>query len=439
MAVVLILVIMENKMSCKILLGAQFGDEGKGKVIDVLAEKSDIIVRYQGGNNAGHTLVYQGKTLVFHLVPSGLLHHNKLCILGNGMVIDLDALFDEFKRLDDLGIKISPENILVSNKAHIILPFQKLMDKHREQRKKDNKIGTTLRGIGPSYEQKFARIGLRVGDLLNIATLDEKLNNIYQYIKEEYTYADQINIDDIESCRKSLHKYTEKLSPMIADISYVLHKSKKAGKRILFEGAQGTMLDIDHGTYPYVTSSNTTAGGACTGAGISPKFIDKVIGVTKAYVTRVGSGYLPTELFDDDGKNLAQIGNEFGATTGRPRRCGWIDLLALRYAVELNGIEEIVLTKLDVLSSFKKIKYCRKYMLDGQEITEFPTNYESLSRAKPIYEELNGWQRDISEVRDFADLPFQARAFVNLIESYLDVKVIMISVGPAREHVIPLV
>lgn len=423
-------------MSCNIVLGAQFGDEGKGKVIDVLSEKADVVVRFQGGNNAGHTLIYKGEKLVCHLIPSGILHPNKLCAIGNGVVIDLEELHKEVQKIEQLGVKVTPARLFISNKAHVILPIYRLIDKERETGKGKLKIGTTLRGIGPAYEFKAARVGLRINDLLCEKTLKLALDQLYQYLEANFCYQHLIEKEGPTRTYDMLRELGTFFRPYIAEVSQLVYKWKQEGKRMLFEGAQGTMLDIDHGTFPYVTSSNTTAGGACTGSGLSPRYVDNIIGVTKAYVTRVGEGILPTELFDKDGEQLAKAGNEFGATTGRPRRCGWLDLVALKYAVEINGINQLILTKLDVLSGFSTIKCCRSYEINGEKTTDYPTDYEQLKLAVPVYEELPGWNSDVQDVREYDSLPAKARGLVHLIEAHLDVKVILVSVGPGREHII---
>ncbi len=423
-------------MGSKIVLGAQFGDEGKGKIVDVLAEKADIIARFQGGNNAGHTLIYKGKPLVCHLVPCGILHSNKVSVIGNGVVIDLEELKQEISMIEDLGIEVKSKNFMISNKSHIILPLYRKIDKLREQGKGDGKIGTTLRGIGPAYELKAMRTGLRMGDLLDNQVWLEKLQHLYDTIAKERLYDSILAEEPFEKAKAELEGYSKFFSPYVKDLTRKFYDWNKQGKRILLEGAQGAMLDVDHGTYPFVTSSNTTAGGACAGAGISPRFIDKVVGVAKAYVTRVGSGVLTTEINDDNGKMLMEIGREYGATTGRVRRCGWLDLVALKYAVEVNGIDELILTKLDVLSSFDKIKYCKSYLLNGEKIDQFPSDYNELCKVEPLFEEFEGWKTDIAEIRDYQELPSSVRSYIQMISAFLDVKISLISVGPGREHII---
>lgn len=380
------------------IIGCQFGDEGKGKIIDFLAEKADVIARFNGGNNAGHTIVVNGKKTILHLIPSGILHKHKANIIGNGVVIDPKVLFEEINDLKKNGVKVSPDNLIISQNAHIIL--QRYVDEDKET---GTGIGTTGRGIGPAYAAKAARVGLRVID----------------YINEN-------------------KEYSKKLNPFVKDTSLLMNWYLEKNKKILFEGAQGTLLDVDHGTYPYVSSSNATSGGICTGLGISPKKIDKIIGITKAYTSRVGEGPFPTELKDEIGKKIQKTGDEFGATTGRPRRVGWFDALMVKYSARINGFDSIAITKLDVLSDFKKIKICVGYKYDGKIIKNFTTDLRILENCEPIYEELDGWKENISKIKNYNKLPENAKKCLKRIEDLIETKISIISVGPGREQTIIL-
>jgi len=406
-------------MSCTIVVGAQWGDEGKGKIIDILAGDADIIVRYQGGNNAGHTVVVGEKEFILHLIPSGILHRGKLCIIGNGVVVDPGALLNEIEVLRKKGIKVDG-NLLVSESAHVIFPYHKVIDKRRGA-----KIGTTGRGIGPCYVDKMARCGIRMADLVNKDSLKRRLQANLQDSKEF----------DFERIYKEYLDYGSKIERYLADVSLVLNKAISKKKRILFEGAQGTLLDIDHGTYPFVTSSSSTAGGALTGTGVGPTKITKVIGVVKAYTTRVGEGPFPTEFKKDLMEKIRRKGKEFGATTGRPRRCGWFDALIVRHAVIVNGLSEIVVTKLDVLDEMKKIKICTGYNYNAKKYKDFPADIEVLSHCEPLYEEHDGWMQDTSSVTRYRDLPKNAKAYLERLSGLLDVKIGMVSVGSKRKQV----
>ncbi|MFC1666743.1 adenylosuccinate synthase [Candidatus Omnitrophota bacterium] len=405
-------------MSCAIVVGAQWGDEGKGKIIDILAGDADIIVRYQGGNNAGHTVVIGEKQFILHLIPSGILHKGKLCIIGNGVVIDPKALLDEIEMLRKKGIKVDG-NLLVSEAAHVILPYHKVIDKRRGAQ-----IGTTGRGIGPCYVDKMARCGIRMVDLVNKNSLRRKL----------WANLENSTEFDFKKIYQEYLGYGRKIEKHLANVSLVLNKAIAKKKRILFEGAQGALLDIDHGTYPFVTSSNSTAGGALTGTGVGPTNIDKVIGVVKAYSTRVGEGPFPTEFKKDLMEKIRHKGKEFGATTGRPRRCGWFDAVVVRHAVNVNGLSEIVVTKLDVLDEMKKIKICTGYRYNGKLCRDFPADIDALSSCKPVYEEQNGWMKDTSLVRRYRDLPKNAKTYIRRLSKLLDVKIVMISVGSRRSQ-----
>ncbi len=418
------------------VIGAQWGDEGKGKVVDLFAQHADLVVRFQGGNNAGHTLVVNGVKTVLHLIPSGALHPDKVCVIGNGVVVDPKVLLEEIQRLKERG-HLSDDSLLrISEEAHLIMPYHKAIDQARERLRGKGKIGTTGRGIGPTYEDKVARIGIRLIDLLEEETFREKLQtnleekNIYlKAILKEKT----LNFNEIHD---TYCTYRERLKRYVIDTGLFLERQIKAGKKILFEGAQGTLLDVDHGTYPYVTSSNTVIGEACTGAGVGPKNIHQIIGISKAYTTRVGSGPFPTELKGPEGKKLAQEGDEFGATTGRPRRCGWFDAVGVRHAARINGITGIALTKLDVLTGFKKIKICTAYRCDGDLYYDFSSSLRVMERAEPVWEELAGWDTPLSSARKFADLPINAQRYLRRLEEIVESEMVMASVGPDREQTI---
>jgi len=425
-------------MANVVVVGAQWGDEGKGKVVDIYTEHADDIVRYQGGNNAGHTLVVGNEKVVLHLIPSGILHEGKRCIIGNGVVLDPEVFIREITKLKGSG-RISDDScLLLSESLHIIMPYHKQIDIAREAKSGDKKIGTTGRGIGPCYEDKIGRRGIRLMDLLDTETFARKLREVLtekNFILEKLLGEAPCDFDAIlaEYCG-----YAEVLKKYVADTSLVLSNDLKAGKKALFEGAQGTLLDVDHGTYPYVTSSSTCAGGACTGSGVSPREIHEIIGISKAYVTRVGSGPFPTELLDATGEQLRQTGGEFGATTGRPRRCGWFDAMVVRYAVRVNGLTGIALTKLDVLSDFDTIKVCTGYTCDGTPLETLPASLEVFEKCQPVYEELAGWKSDITGAKTFADLPQQARDYVKRLEELAGCPIVLVSVGPRRDQTIIL-
>lgn len=425
-------------MANVVVVGAQWGDEGKGKVVDIYTEHADDIVRYQGGNNAGHTLVVGSEKVVLHLIPSGILHEGKRCIIGNGVVLDPEVFIREITKLKGSG-RISDDScLLLSESLHIIMPYHKQIDIAREAKSGDKKIGTTGRGIGPCYEDKIGRRGIRLMDLLDKEVFVRKLREVLtekNFILEKLLGEAPCDFDAIlaEYCG-----YAEVLKKYVADTSLVLSNDLKAGKKALFEGAQGTLLDVDHGTYPYVTSSSTCAGGACTGSGVSPRDIHEIIGISKAYVTRVGSGPFPTELLDATGEQLRQTGGEFGATTGRPRRCGWFDAMVVRYAVRVNGLTGIALTKLDVLSDFDTIKVCTGYTCNGAILETLPASLELFEKCQPVYEELPGWKSDITGARTFADLPQQARDYVKRLEELAGCPIVLVSVGPRRDQTITL-
>jgi len=420
------------------IIGAQWGDEGKGKVVDLFTHEADIVVRFQGGNNAGHTLVVNGKKTVLHLVPSGALHPNKLCVIGNGVVVDPEILIKEIEALKAQGHLASDEQLRISEQAHVIMPYHKLIDQARERLRGEGMIGTTGRGIGPAYEDKVARVGIRFVDLLEEDTFREKLE---RNIQEKNFYLKAILKEkalDFDEIHDSYGKFREKLKGYVTNTGLLLDQQIRAGKRVLFEGAQGTLLDVDHGTYPYVTSSSTITGGACSGSGVGPQHIQQVIGISKAYTTRVGSGPFPTELDGPDGETLRREGAEFGATTGRSRRCGWFDDVGVRHAVRMNGMTGIALTKLDVLTGFRRIPICTAYRYDGKLITEFPASSKVMQNAHPVYEEMDGWTQPLDNVRKFSDLPKSAQKYVRRIEEIIGTEIILVSVGPGREQTILL-
>lgn len=418
-----------------VIIGTQWGDEGKGKIVDLLAADADMVVRFQGGNNAGHTMVVNGKQFISHLVPSGILQ-NKICIIGNGMVVDPEVLLNEIEYLKKNHIDIGPKNLKISERAHLIMPYHKQIDMAREQKQGDKKIGTTGRGIGPAYEDKAARRGLRFVDLLEPEIFSENLRMILEeknFYLSHYLKAQPLDFTQIQD--KYL-KYGEIFSPYIANVSLLIHEAIQQGKQVLFEGAQGTHLDIDQGTYPFVTSSNTLSGNACCGSGIGPKDISEVIGIVKAYTTRVGQGPFPTELTDSIGDRIQKKGAEFGATTGRKRRCGWLDAITLKNAVRLNGITGFAITKLDVLGGLETIKICIGYEYQGVFRDDFPTSIHVLSNCRPIYETLPGWSEDISSVRSYEDLPQHTKIYLRRIEEITGVPNRIISVGPGRDQTI---
>jgi adenylosuccinate synthase len=418
-----------------VIVGTQWGDEGKGKIVDMLAEYADYVIRFQGGNNAGHTMVVDGEQFISHLVPSGILQ-GKVCLIGNGLVVDPEVLLEEIDYLSDRGIDVSPDKLKISEKAHLIMPYHKHLDVAREAAKETRMIGTTGRGIGPCYEDKASRQGLRMSDLLNPAKFEEKVRlNVEEknFLLTRFLSADPVDADDII---KRFSVYRERIAPYITDVSVFVNAGIRAGRQILFEGAQGTHLDIDHGTYPYVTSSNTISGNACCGAGVGPGQISGVTGIVKAYTTRVGEGPFPTELFDEVGDQIQKNGAEFGATTGRKRRCGWLDMVLLRNAARLNGLTGTVITKLDVLSGLDPLKICIQYLYNDSEVVDFPADLDVLAKCRPVYITLPGWHEDISGVRSFEDLPENTKNYLLRIEELMETPIEMISVGPGREETI---
>ncbi len=420
-------------MSVTVLVGSQWGDEGKGKVVDILSARYKIVARYQGGANAGHTIKIGNEQIVLHLIPSGILRPDVTCVIGNGVVVDPNALLNEIEFLESIGIDIRGR-LLISHNAHLIMPYHKLIDSLNEQGK--DKIGTTGKGIGPCYYDKYARKGIRIQDLLNKdelvrkirANLDEK-NILLKKVYERETL-------DVDKIIDEYLEFDERIDPYIKDTATFLNKAIDGGQSVLFEGAQGALLDIDFGTYPFVTSSNPTAGGASTGTGVPPTKIGSVFGIVKAYITRVGNGPFPTELFNEEGKKLQEVGAEFGATTGRPRRCGWFDAFLTSYSVMINGIKDAAITKLDVLSDFDEIKVCVGYELNGKQLKTFPNDISTLENVVPIYETLSGWKKDISGITDYDDLPVETKEYLKFIETHTGVNFKIISVGAKRSQTI---
>ncbi|MFZ5799114.1 MAG: adenylosuccinate synthase [Desulfobulbaceae bacterium] len=428
-------------MASVVVVGTQWGDEGKGKVVDLLTRYADCIVRFQGGNNAGHTLVVDGKKYIFHIIPSGILYADKVCMIGNGVIIDPGVLLGEISELEGRGLPVTPQRLLISENAHLIMPYHQSLDLAREAAlSQGKKIGTTGRGIGPCYMDKVGRFGIKIGDLLDTTLFEEKLRaNLEEknFLLTKKFGAEPLSYDRI---RADFDEFTRKLAPYIGNVSVTLDRARKDGRNILFEGAQGTQLDIDHGTYPFVTSSNTIAGNACIGSGFGPAHIDAVIGILKAYTTRVGAGPFPTELPEGDpvGDALQKKGGEFGATTGRRRRCGWLDTVVASDAVRLNGLTGLAITKLDVLSGQQKLKIARKYVVDGRDFECMPANIRQTEKIQPVYEEVPGWSEEIKHVRGLDELPAAARDYIKRIEDITGVEPVIVSVGPDREETLLL-
>ncbi len=421
-------------MSGTILVGTQWGDEGKGKVTDVVAPEYDYVVRFQGGNNAGHTVIYKDTKLALHLIPSGIMYDSVTPVIGNGTVIDPRVLIEEMDELESKGI--STDKLLISGNAHVIMPYHLDLDGASERRLGKNKIGTTKRGIGPCYQDKYERYGIRIQDLVDHHIFCEKVEAALAVKNDILTKVYNLEPYTVDQIVEEYEEYAKRISSHVVDCSQLLNDALRDGKNILFEGAQATQLDIDHGTYPFVTSSNCTAGGACTGTGVGPTKIKKVLGIAKAYMTRVGSGPFPTELFDETGDQLGEIGGEYGVTTGRKRRCGWYDAVIVRYAVDVNGLTDIALTKLDVLGSFDTIKVCTAYEADGKIYKTVPGQQTAFHHAKPVYEELPGWNCDISGCRSFEELPKEARDYVEYLEKLAGAHISIITVGPERTQTI---
>lgn len=417
-----------------VVIGAQWGDEGKGKVTDLLSKSADVVVRYQGGVNAGHTVVVQGQTFKLHLIPSGILYPETECIIGSGTVIDPQVLIGELDQLEQLGI--STQKLLISETAHVTMPYHRLIDQASEERRGDHKIGTTGRGIGPTYADKSERIGIRVVDLMDADILRKQLNWTINYKNAVIEKLYNIPPLDPATVIEQYLAYAERLRPHVVDCSLKIYDAIQQRRNILFEGAQGTLLDLDHGTYPYVTSSNPVAGGACVGAGVGPTMIDRVIGVAKAYTTRVGEGPFPTELHGELGQLLCDRGAEFGTTTGRRRRCGWFDAVIGRYAVRINGMDCLAITKLDILDTLEELKVCVAYEINGQRCEDFPSNARRFAQCKPIYKTLPGWQQSTVHCRALEDLPKQALAYLKFLAELMEVPIALVSLGASRDQTI---
>jgi adenylosuccinate synthase len=422
-------------MPVTVVVGAQWGDEGKGKIVDILSARMDYVVRYQGGANAGHTIRLGDDQYILHLIPSGILHPQTVCIIGNGVVIDPVALIQEIGFLESKGVSVRGR-LYISDRAHIIFPFHKVLDRVKEEHSDEQRIGTTGRGIGPAYSDKVNRCGIRMADLAEINTFQEKVKakvtGVNKILRTIYN-APEVNINEILA---EVKENREIIMPFITDTSVMLNEAINAGKRVLMEGAQGTLLDVDHGTYPFVTSSNPVSAGACIGTGIGPNRISDVVGVMKAYTTRVGEGPFPTELDNPEGERFREIGKEYGATTGRPRRCGWFDLVIGRYAARVNGLTQIAITKLDVLDSLDEIKICTAYEYEDKIIHEFPASIDILRNCRPVYQTLPGWKTTTSDITAYAELPQNARKYIQYLEKQIGAKVSMVSVGPMRKKTI---
>jgi adenylosuccinate synthase len=420
-----------------IVVGSQWGDEGKGKIVDFLSENADVVARYQGGHNAGHTVVINDEKFILHLIPSGILNKGKICLIGNGVVVDPAALIEEINELRKRGVEVA-KNLFLSKNAHLIMPYHLSLDKEREKLRGTKCIGTTGRGIGPAYTDKTARTGMRVADLLQPQVFKEKLKaNLFDinFLLENLYKVPRFDVEDVYN---EYMGYAEKLSEYIADTDIIINRMISENRNVLFEGAQGTLLDIDHGTYPYVTSSNPIAGGACIGLGVGPTKISKVLGVVKAYTTRVGSGPFPTEIKDQLGDKLRERGGEYGATTGRPRRCGWLDMVILRHSARINGLTGIAITKLDILDGIDVIKICTSYRYKGKIYEEFPKEINIFEECEPTYEEMEGWSASTKGIREFNKLPEAAKAYIKKIENMLGVEVQLISTGQRRDELIKL-
>jgi adenylosuccinate synthase len=423
-------------MSAFIVLGAQWGDEGKGKMTDYLAEGADVIVRFQGGNNAGHTVEVGENQYKLHLVPSGVLYKDKLNVIGNGVVVDPKALFEELDYLKGVGVEVTPENLIISDRAQLIMPYHKILDVIKEKARGKNDIGTTGKGIGPCYTDKAERSGIRVCDLMHKEVFEVKLKDNVEAKNEIITKIYGGDALEFEAVYNEYLAYAERMRPFVKDISVEVYNNIKAGKNVLFEGAQGTLLDIDYGTYPYVTSSNTIAGGVCTGAGVGPTAITNAVGIAKAYTTRVGKGPFPTELFDATGDWIREKGHEYGVTTGRARRCGWLDLVILKTTARVSGLTSFVVTKIDTLAGMEKVKVCTGYKFDGKIIDYVPASLEDLAKCEPIYEEFEGWDESIENARSYDDLPENAKKYLKRIEEFTDTRISIVSVGPKRDQTI---
>jgi len=416
-----------------VLAGLQWGDEGKGKIVDILSPEYDYVVRYQGGANAGHTIVFNGKKYILHLIPSGIFTNNVICIIGNGTVVDPEAFIEELETIKKNGI-VPEDRIFISKDAHVILPYHKIIDSINES--SDKKIGTTKRGIGPAYFDKYARRGIKFNDFSDFENLQKKVEPNLEIFKKIFPASEEIQNLELEKIISGLKKHKEIISKYITDTRKILHSALREGKNILLEGAQGVLLDVDFGTYPFITSSSPTSGGACTGSGIPPTYLTDIKGVFKAYTTRVGEGPFPTELKNETGELIAKRGAEFGATTGRQRRCGWLDLVALKYAVETNGTNELIITKSDVLDEFDEIYACTDYEIKGETTNDFITDCNVLKDVKPVYKKFNGWKKNLNKIKEYNKLPAEYINYLDFIEEYTSSPVKMISTGPSREEII---
>lgn len=421
-------------MSAFIVLGAQWGDEGKGKMTDYLAEEAEVVVRFQGGNNAGHTVEVGDRQYKLHLIPSGILYDDKLNVIGNGVVVDPKALFEEIGYLEKEGVKVTPEKLIISDRAHVIMPYHKLLDKLKEEARGKNDIGTTGKGIGPCYTDKIERCGIRICDLLHEKVFEEKLR---EDMAMKNTYITKVyggEAIDVEEVLKEYNEYAKRIRPFVQDTSVKVYNEIKAKKNVLFEGAQGMLLDIDYGTYPFVTSSNTTAGGVSNGVGIGPNMITNAVGIAKAYTTRVGKGPFPTELLDEVGEWIRETGHEYGVTTGRSRRCGWLDLVIIKSSVRVSGLTSLAVTKIDTLAGLEKIKVCVGYKFNGEIIDYFPASLEDLANCEPVYETFDGWDSSVADARKYEDLPENSRKYLERIAEFTETKISIVSVGPKRDQ-----
>jgi len=421
-------------MSAFIVLGAQWGDEGKGKMTDYLAERADVVVRFQGGNNAGHTVEVGEKQYKLHLIPSGILYGEKMNVIGNGVVLDPKALFEEIEYLKAEGVEVTPDNLIISDRAQLIMPYHRVFDGIKERARGVNDIGTTKKGIGPCYTDKMERCGIRVSDLIHKEVFEDKLKENIEDKNEILTKVYDVQPLNYEEILKEYLGYAEMLKPFVRDTSVEVFNRIKAGKDVLFEGAQGALLDIDYGTYPFVTSSNTIAGGVCTGAGIGPTMIDAAIGIAKAYTTRVGKGPFPTELNDSTGEWIREKGREYGVTTGRSRRCGWLDIVILKSSARISGLTSFAVTKIDTLAGLDKVKMCTGYILEGKVIDYFPASLEDVAKCVPVYEEFDGWDESIEDARCYEDIPANAKKYLKRIEELTGTKISIVSVGPRRDQ-----
>jgi adenylosuccinate synthase len=423
-----------------VVVGAQWGDEGKGKIVDLLAERFDVVARYQGGHNAGHSVQVGDRSFVLHLLPSGIVHEGKTCVLGNGMVIDPKAFFEEADRLAEQGIQVTPERVLVSARAHLILPFHRILDHTSEERLGNERVGTTLRGIGPAYEDKAGRRGIRAADAVNADVLRSRIE---RNLEEANRIIVAYNREPLDAAQVygEVWPLVERLAPFITDTTHFINRAAQEGRSILVEGAQATLLDVDHGTYPFVTSSNTTVGGACTGLGLAPQRVSGVLGIVRTYTTRVGEGPFPTEMLESEaelGQLIRERGREYGASTGRPRRCGWFDAFATRYSAVINGYDSVALTKLDVLDALDEIKVCTGYRLDGRICESFPAVSNDLRRVEPVYETLPGWKTSTEGITELDKLPPAARDYIEFLSHHIGAKIGLVSTGPERDQTIVL-